>query len=170
MHRRFRYLIIIIICIPFALSISGCQPGESLTPEETIWAFWRAAMENDPDTAVSYWEGDNSFAASLAPEIIQLEDDKLEEFYSLCLCELLEEGDEYATVRWTFDILTMLGEEGLEAVMYAGKEGKGFRPDKVGDMQRELAEKRALEESTMDFTLEKIKGRWMITGYDYPLK
>lgn len=162
-------MLALLLCSFLILNTSACG-GPSLTPEETIWAFWHASMENRLEDATEYWDGlDGSLVAQMA-SVRDIGDEKREEFFELCSTEVLEENEELATVRWHWDLVAMLGEDGIEAVMYAGKEGKGFRKDEIGDLQRKLAVESIEKESTMDFKLENIRGRWRIVGYDFPLK
>lgn len=142
------------------VGFSGCSSGPKLSPEETVEAFFRLALEGDIKGSMKYVEG---IDAGYIEKNVSMQDrgeEVREKFFDHCTSELLEEGEHQSKVRWHIDLKSIESGKIVEEMGYEKSRGAKYLQQYI-DKQLEAY-------STIDFTLRKRRGHWKITALEYP--
>jgi hypothetical protein len=144
-------VMIILILTPIILSINGCSAP--LDPVDTVKAFERVVKKGDTDRAMGYIGGDfNPEDILKTQQVPNWSDEQIDKHEILSTYTLMEEAGDTAKVR-------------VETDIEAWTEGVDF--SLMGEMGADL-EKMMKATATIDYSLQKLGGKWKIVGWDLP--
>ena len=151
MIRSHKAVFIILILAPIILSMSGCS--SSLGPVDTVKAFEKVIKKGDTDRALGYIGGDvNPEDILITQQVPNWSDEQIKKHEILSTYILMEEAGDTAKVR-------------VETDIEAWTEGVDF--SLMGEMGADM-EKMMKATATIDYSLQKLSGTWIIVGWDLP--